>query len=107
MGEIQYGMRVANALSGFDVGQSVAICERACVALEAMGHQVACVDHGAPPWFKIKNRVVKTWSKRRERLGIRAAGVVVANSEKTRRELIMDPPVDEHAFAFAIRKAGA
>lgn len=36
MGEIQYGMRVANALSGFDVGQSVAICERACVALEAM-----------------------------------------------------------------------
>src|SRR6185436_15940352 len=36
MTDIQYGMRVANALSGFDVGQSVAICERACVALEAM-----------------------------------------------------------------------
>ena len=27
---------MANALAGFDVGQSVAICERACVALEAM-----------------------------------------------------------------------
>ena len=34
--DIEYGWRVANALSGFDVGQSVAICERACVALEAM-----------------------------------------------------------------------
>ncbi len=34
--DIEYGRRVANALSGFDVGQSVAICERACVALEAM-----------------------------------------------------------------------
>ena len=34
--DIQYGQRVANALAGFDVGQSVAICERACVALEAM-----------------------------------------------------------------------
>jgi len=34
--DIDYGRRVANALSGFDVGQSVAICERACVALEAM-----------------------------------------------------------------------
>src|SRR5215472_8943000 len=34
--DIQYGSRVANALSGFDVGQSVAICERACVAVEAM-----------------------------------------------------------------------
>lgn len=31
-----YGRRVANALAGFDVGQSVAICERACVAVEAM-----------------------------------------------------------------------
>lgn len=34
--DIRYGRRVAGALAGFDVGQSVAICERACVALEAM-----------------------------------------------------------------------
>lgn len=34
--DIQYGRRVADALAGFDVGQSVAICERACVAVEAM-----------------------------------------------------------------------
>lgn len=34
--DIKYGRRVAHALAGFDVGQSVAICERACVALEAM-----------------------------------------------------------------------
>ncbi|HEV3334243.1 MAG TPA: UDP-2,3-diacylglucosamine diphosphatase LpxI [Bryobacteraceae bacterium] len=34
--DIDYGRRVANALAGFDVGQSVVICERACVALEAM-----------------------------------------------------------------------
>src|SRR3569832_2355278 len=34
--DIAYGRRVANALAAFDVGQSVAICERACVALEAM-----------------------------------------------------------------------
>ena len=36
LGNIHYGRRVANALAGFDVGQSVAICERSCVALEAM-----------------------------------------------------------------------
>jgi UDP-2,3-diacylglucosamine hydrolase len=34
--DIDYGRRVAGALAGFDVGQSVAICERACVAVEAM-----------------------------------------------------------------------
>jgi len=31
-----YGRRVAAALAGFDVGQSVAICDGACVAVEAM-----------------------------------------------------------------------
>src|SRR5207253_8930193 len=36
LADIEYGCRVANALAGFDVGQSVAICERACVAVEAM-----------------------------------------------------------------------
>jgi UDP-2,3-diacylglucosamine hydrolase len=34
--DIDYGRRVAHALAGFDVGQSVAICERASVAVEAM-----------------------------------------------------------------------
>lgn len=34
--DIMYGRRVANALAGFDVGQSVAIAERACLAMEAM-----------------------------------------------------------------------
>lgn len=34
--EVGYGRRIAAALSGFDLGQSVAIASRACVALEAM-----------------------------------------------------------------------
>jgi len=38
---------VANALSGFDVGQSVAICERACVALEAMEGTDAMLSRAA------------------------------------------------------------
>jgi DUF1009 family protein len=34
--DIAYGRRIANALAGHDVGQSVAVCDRACVAVEAM-----------------------------------------------------------------------
>jgi DUF1009 family protein len=34
--EARYGRQIAAALSGFDVGQSVVIAQRACVALEAM-----------------------------------------------------------------------
>ncbi len=34
--DVDYGRRVARALASFDVGQTVIICERACVAVEAM-----------------------------------------------------------------------
>ncbi len=33
---IAYGREIAGALAGFDLGQSVAVADRACVALEAM-----------------------------------------------------------------------
>jgi len=35
-GHIGYGRKIAHALASFDLGQSVAIADRACVALEAM-----------------------------------------------------------------------
>jgi len=34
--DITYGRRIANALAGHDVGQSVAIADKACVAVEAI-----------------------------------------------------------------------
>ena len=44
---ITYGRQVANALAAFDVGQSVAVCERACVAVEAMEGTDAMVQRAA------------------------------------------------------------
>jgi UDP-2,3-diacylglucosamine hydrolase len=61
--DIAYGRRVAAALAGFDVGQSVAICERACVALEAMEgtdallRRAASLVNGRPlTLVKVSNR---------------------------------------------------
>ncbi len=61
--DISYGRRVAAALAGFDVGQSVAICDRACVALEAMEgtdallRRAASVVNGRPlTLVKVSNR---------------------------------------------------
>ena len=34
--DVEYGRRVAKALAGFDIGQSVVISDRACIAVEAM-----------------------------------------------------------------------
>ena len=65
--DISYGRRIANALAGFDIGQSVAIAERACVALEAMEgtdamlRRAAGLAHGKPL------RLVKV-SRRRKHL---------------------------------------
>lgn len=45
--DLEYGRRIAAALSGVDVGQSVAICDRACVALEAMEGTDAMLQRAA------------------------------------------------------------
>jgi DUF1009 family protein len=65
--DIAYGRRVANALAGFDVGQSVAICERACVAVEAMEGTDAMLRRAAGLVNGRKLTLVKV-ARRREHL---------------------------------------
>ncbi len=65
--DIAYGRRVANALAGFDVGQSVAICERACVAVEAMEGTDAMLRRAASLANGRKLTLVKM-ARRREHL---------------------------------------
>jgi glycosyltransferase involved in cell wall biosynthesis len=43
---------------------------------------------GAPLWFRVKGAIDKTISRRNERAALRAARVVIANSNRTRRDLI-------------------
>jgi len=45
--DIAYGRRVANALASVDIGQSVAIFDRACVAVEAMEGTDAMLERAA------------------------------------------------------------
>lgn len=65
--QLDYGRRIADALSAFDIGQSVVICDRACVALEAMEGTDAILRRahhltGGKPLLLIKG------SRRREHL---------------------------------------
>ena len=65
---MEYGRRVAHALATFDIGQSVAVADRACVALEAMEgtdavlHRAATLVNGKPI------TLVKASSRRRHLL---------------------------------------
>ena len=45
--DIECGLEVARALAGYDIGQSVVICEQACVAVEAMEGTDAVVKRAA------------------------------------------------------------
>jgi UDP-2,3-diacylglucosamine hydrolase len=65
--DIDYGSRIANALAGFDIGQSVAIAERACVALEAMEGTDAMLRRAAELAHGKPLRLIKV-SRRRKHL---------------------------------------
>jgi DUF1009 family protein len=65
--DVAYGRRVAGALSGFDIGQSVAISEGACVAVEAMEGTDAMLRRAAGLVNGRALRLVKA-SRRRKHL---------------------------------------
>jgi glycosyltransferase involved in cell wall biosynthesis len=56
--------------------------------VHSVHHAWPCRDEAAPTWFRLKNRTYKAWARRRERRSIRAARVVIANSERTRADLV-------------------
>ena len=65
--DAHYGRRIANALSAIDVGQSVAVSERACVAIEAMEGTDAMLSRAATLVNGKPLRLIKA-SRRRKHL---------------------------------------
>lgn len=66
--DFAYGRRVASALAGFDIGQSVAISERACVAVEAMEGTDAMLRRAASLVNGRPLRLVKVSNRRKHLL---------------------------------------
>lgn len=66
--DIEYGQRLAHTLASADIGQSVAICERACVALEAMEGTDAMLRRAASLVEGRRLTLVKASSRRRHLL---------------------------------------
>lgn len=66
--DLHYGRQVAHALAGFDVGQSVAVAGRACVAVEAMEGTDAMLRRAAGLTAGKPLRLVKVASRRRHML---------------------------------------
>lgn len=87
------GLAVARKVTGERPGTRVLVNGGNCRWPDAnwvhsVHHAWPCSDAGAPAWFKAKNRLMKLSVRRREKRALRRARVVLANSEKTRRELV-------------------
>jgi DUF1009 family protein len=85
--DIAYGRRIANTLAGVDVGQSVAISEGACVAVEAMEGTDAMLERAASLVNGKPLRLVKV--------------------SRRRGHLLFDVPVAGPGTIEAMLKAGA
>ena len=85
--DINYGRRVANALAGFDIGQSVAVADRACVAVEAMEGTDAMLRRAASLANGKPLRLVKV--------------------SKRRKHMLFDVPVAGPATIATMRETGA
>ncbi len=66
--DIEYGRKIANALASVDIGQSVAIADRACVAVEAMEGTDAMLRRAASLVEGKPLRLVKASQRRRHML---------------------------------------
>jgi UDP-2,3-diacylglucosamine hydrolase len=66
--DIEYGRKIAHALASLDLGQSVAIADRACVALEAMEGTDAMLRRAAGLVERKRLTLVKSSSRRRHLL---------------------------------------
>jgi DUF1009 family protein len=84
--DIEYGERVARALAGMDLGQTVAVKDRAAVALEAMEGTDEVIRRAG---------------------GIAGAGVVVVKVAKPRQDMRFDVPVVGRGTLAAMAEAGA
>lgn len=60
LADVEYGREIAHTLSGYDIGQSVAVCERACVAVEAMEGTDAVIERAAALVNGRRLTIVKT-----------------------------------------------
>jgi len=95
--DLAYGRTVAQAIAGFDLGQTVVIAAQACVAVEAMEGTDATIER-AGALFRTLDDGVDTTLKR---------SLTVVKVAKPNQDMRFDVPVVGVATIEAMRRAGA
>lgn len=95
-GDIEYGLRVARGIAGFDLGQTVVIAAGACVAVEAMEGTDATIAR-AGAIFRTLGEEASTLERR----------LTVVKVAKPNQDMRFDVPVVGVPTLEAMRAAGA
>jgi DUF1009 family protein len=95
-GDIEYGLRVARGIAGFDLGQTVVIAAGACVAVEAMEGTDATIAR-AGELFRGMEDEASTLARR----------LTVVKVAKPKQDMRFDVPVVGVPTIAAMRAAGA
>jgi DUF1009 family protein len=95
-GDIEYGLRVARGIAGFDLGQTVVIAAGACVAVEAMEGTDATIAR-AGQLFAAMEDEASTLSRR----------LTVVKVAKPNQDMRFDVPVVGAPTIATMRAAGA
>jgi DUF1009 family protein len=95
-GDIEYGLRVARGIAGFDLGQTVVIAAGACVAVEAM--------EGTDATIARAGEIFRTLEQEASTLGRKLTVVKVA---KPNQDMRFDVPVVGVPTIDVMRTAGA
>jgi DUF1009 family protein len=93
---IEYGLSVARAVAGFDIGQTVVVAAQACVAVEAMEGTDAAIERAGG--------LMRTLESDASTLERRLTVVKVA---KPNQDMRFDVPVIGMATIEAMKRAGA
>ncbi len=95
-GDIDYGLRVARGIAGFDLGQTVVIAAGACVAVEAMEGTDATIARAGRLFAEMESEA-STLARR----------LTVVKAAKPKQDMRFDVPVVGLPTIEAMRTAGA
>ena len=95
-GDIEYGLKVARGIAGFDLGQTVVIAAGACVAVEAM--------EGTDATIARAGEIIRTLG---EEAGTLERRLTVVKVGKPNQDMRFDVPVVGVPTIHAMRTAGA
>jgi DUF1009 family protein len=104
---IEYGLGVAGALAGFDIGQTVVVAARACVAVEAMEGTDATIERAGRLMGSLNEDAHDNAAEPPSETSTLARKLTVVKVAKPNQDMRFDVPVVGQSTVETMIRAGA